>query len=304
MDKPHLGSIPGRPADAALQSSGYLEVMLQPGLIVCHTTAECLGAVEKPKSFSGDREFLHLNCQLAGRFDGRVGRYALNYSQGDVTLGYSAGESFHVQHSRDFQNLAVMVTLDVLCELAGEEVGRLIDTEKDGDSGLFVRCAGQCRKTMRSAMSIASLIGGMPRHRLLLHAATLDFLHWHLTSFQGCRGCHALSPRECRQLDGAKELLLRDLSAPPTIAELARAVGMNECKLKMCFKRRFGTTIYALFQEERMKKAKRLLQDHNVTETAMVLGYSNVSHFSTAFLKQFGCLPSRARQFAVAELDG
>ncbi|MGO3354837.1 MAG: hypothetical protein ACTILI_15855 [Halomonas sp.] len=32
----------------------------------------------------------------------------------------------------------------------------------------------------------------------------------------------------------------------------------------------------------------------------MVLGYSNVSHFSTAFLKQFGCLPSRVRQFAGA----
>ena len=119
-----------------------------------------------------------------------------------------------------------------------------------------------------------------------------------ISAFQTCRGCDVLSPRVCRQLDGTKELLLQDLSDPPTIAKLARAVGMNECKLKICFKKRFGTTIYALFQEERMKKAKRLLQDYNVTETAMVLGYSNVSHFSTAFLKQFGCLPSRVRQFA------
>lgn len=300
MNQSDLVSTRGRLESSTLQSTDHIGVMLQPGLIVCHTTAECLGAIDTPKSFSGDHQFLHLNCQLAGRFDGQVGNRALDYSQGDVTLGYSAGESFFIRHSHDFQNLTVMVSPEALYGLAGDEVEDLIGRERGEEADFFVRHAGQCRKTMRSAMSIANLMKDIPQHRLLLHAATLDFLHWHLSAFQTCRGCDALSPRVCRQLDGAKELLLQDLSDPPTIAKLARAVGMNECKLKICFKKRFGTTIYALFQEERMKKAKRLLQDYNVTETAMVLGYSNVSHFSTAFLKQFGCLPSRVRQFAGA----
>ncbi|MBK1650592.1 hypothetical protein CKO36_19065 [Rhabdochromatium marinum] len=135
-----------------------------------------------------------------------------------------------------------------------------------------------------------------PRQRLLLHAATLDYLHWHLAAFRPNGETKRPSLRECQQLDRARDLLLHDLSTPPTIAELARAVGMNQYKLKVGFKKRFGCSIYALFQEERMQRARHLLQLHNVTETAVILGYTNISHFSAAFRKQFGCLPSRARQ--------
>jgi AraC family transcriptional regulator len=45
-----------------------------------------------------------------------------------------------------------------------------------------------------------------------------------------------------------------------------------------------------------MHKAMQLLKSNNVTETAMVMGYSNFSHFSTAFRKQFGMLPKEARR--------
>lgn len=166
----------------------------------------------------------------------------------------------------------------------------------DDAPGFFVRCAGSCRKTLRSAINIAALLAQSPHKRLLLHAATLDYLHWQLAAFQICNEGKSPSPRERRQLEDARTLLLQDPSTPPTIAELARAVGMNQCKLKAGFKQLFGNSIYALFQEERMNNALRLLQTHNVTETAVILGYTNISHFSAAFQKQFGCLPSRARQ--------
>ncbi|WP_265733695.1 helix-turn-helix domain-containing protein [Acetobacter ascendens] len=41
-----------------------------------------------------------------------------------------------------------------------------------------------------------------------------------------------------------------------------------------------------------MEQARHLLRHKNVTETAMEIGYSNVSHFSAAFQRQFGCAPS------------
>ncbi|RQR62427.1 AraC family transcriptional regulator [Burkholderia sp. Bp9126] len=283
-------------------NADYGVVMLQPGLFVCHTVASGLGAVGTPKTFDGDCEFIHLNCQLAGKFAARVGRHSLDFLQGDISLGFSAGERFHVQHCDRFENLTVMVTPDVLCDLAGEEVRPMLGTSENPE--FFVRCAGLCRRSIRSAKSIASLLSEVPCQRLLLHAATLDFLHWHLAAFQTCDDCKKLSVRECRQLEGARALLLQDLSPPPTIAELARAVGMNQCKLKRCFKDHFGSTIYALFQEERMSSAQQLLQSHNVTETAMMLGYSNVSHFSAAFAKQFGSSPSKARHsVAIAVRD-
>ncbi len=52
-----------------------------------------------------------------------------------------------------------------------------------------------------------------------------------------------------------------------------------------------------------MRKAMRLLKANNVTETAMLLGYSNVSHFSNAFRKQLGVLPNQARQDMLIDLQ-
>lgn len=293
----HESTAYSSPADA-----DHGMVTLQPGLIVCHTVATSLGAVSTTKTFDGDCEFIHLNCQLAGKFTGRVGSHPLDFSQGDVSLGFSAGERFQIQHCDRFENLTVMVTPDVLCELAGEEVRPMLGPE--GNPGFFVRYAGLCRKSIRSAKSVASLLATAPCQRLLLHAATLDFLHWHLAAFRNCEDCRRLSVRECRQLENARALLLQDLSTPPTIAELAKAVGMNQCKLKKCFKDHFGSTIYVLFQEQRMSSAQQLLQSYNVTETAMMLGYSNVSHFSAAFAKQFGNLPSKARQSVTVAVRG
>ncbi|MFD2110580.1 helix-turn-helix transcriptional regulator [Thiorhodococcus fuscus] len=277
-------------------------VTLQSGLMVCHTTAACLDAVDTPKCFSGDCEFLHLNCQLDGFCEGRVGVHPLAYRKGDMSLGCSAGEEFQVRHCEKFQNLAVMVSPQTLEELAGDAACALVGGR--GASDFFLLDTGSCRKALRSALNVVCLMSEFPRQRLLLHAATLDYLHWHLAAFRANDEAKRPSQRECRQLDRARDLLLCDLSTPPTIAELAQAVGMNQYKLKVGFKRRFGCSIYALFQEERMQQARRLLQSHNVTETAVILGYTNISHFSAAFRKQFGCLPSQARHQARGDMCG
>ncbi len=36
--------------------------------------------------------------------------------------------------------------------------------------------------------------------------------------------------------------------------------------------------------------------ENSVTETAVMMGYSNISHFSSAFRKQFGVLPKEIRR--------
>jgi len=44
---------------------------------------------------------------------------------------------------------------------------------------------------------------------------------------------------------------------------------------------------------QRLEKAFALLEqgEHNVSESAFAVGYTNVSHFSEAFQKRFGILP-------------
>ena len=91
----------------------------------------------------------------------------------------------------------------------------------------------------------------------------------------------------------AREILLEQIGEPITIRQLSRRVAMNECYLKKGFKELFGTTIFEFYQNQRMEHAKYLLYEKGltVTEVSSMLGYSSISHFSTAFKKQTGLKP-------------
>ncbi len=106
--------------------------------------------------------------------------------------------------------------------------------------------------------------------------------------------CRFLATPEGREkITRARDLLLQNLDEPLTIRELARKVAINECYLKKGFKEIYGTTIYDYFQKERMEKARQLLYEKglSVSEVASFMGYSCISHFSTAFRKHIGIKP-------------
>lgn len=91
----------------------------------------------------------------------------------------------------------------------------------------------------------------------------------------------------------AREILVQHIGEPITIKELSRKVAINECYLKKGFREMFGTTVFDFYQSQRMEHAKYLLYEKglSVTEVSMLLGYSSISHFSTAFKKHTGLKP-------------
>lgn len=95
------------------------------------------------------------------------------------------------------------------------------------------------------------------------------------------------------KISQAREILLQHIGEPLTIKELSRKVAINECYLKKGFKEMFGTTIFDFYQSQRMEHARYLLYEKglSVTEVSIMLGYSSISHFSTAFKKHTGLKP-------------
>ena len=91
----------------------------------------------------------------------------------------------------------------------------------------------------------------------------------------------------------SREILLQHIGEPLTIKELSRKVAINECYLKKGFKELFGTTIFDFYQSQRMEHARYLLYEKglSVTDVSILLGYSSISHFSTAFKKHTGLKP-------------
>jgi AraC-like DNA-binding protein len=106
-----------------------------------------------------------------------------------------------------------------------------------------------------------------------------------------CRFLAYDSERE--KIADARRILDTQYDQSITIKELSKKVAMNECYLKKGFKALTGRTIHEYQQELRINKAKELLKqhDHSVSDVASILGFSSISHFSTAFKKATGLKP-------------
>lgn len=91
-----------------------------------------------------------------------------------------------------------------------------------------------------------------------------------------------------------KQLLARDLAQPPTLEALGQEVGCSPFYLSRSFSREVGLTIPQFLRNLRMERAAELLRGgrYNVTEAAMEVGYSSLSHFSKAFCETIGCCPA------------
>jgi AraC-like DNA-binding protein len=88
-------------------------------------------------------------------------------------------------------------------------------------------------------------------------------------------------------------VLREKLPAPPTLEELGRAAGCSPFHLSRTFSTATGMTIPQYTRQLRLERAAELLRSgkFNVTEAALEVGYSSLSHFSQAFHEAFGCCP-------------
>ena len=134
--------------------------------------------------------------------------------------------------------------------------------------------------------------------RLYLESKVMEFIalfgEEHIDKSFFWRRKFSLRPDDIDRLKEVRWLAVNHLEKPLSIRELARRTGLNEFKLKKGFRELFGMTVFEFVRKERMKKALWLMESKgmNVGETAISLGYSNVSNFTTAFRKQYGCNPS------------
>ncbi|MBE9160700.1 helix-turn-helix transcriptional regulator [Nodosilinea sp. LEGE 06152] len=107
------------------------------------------------------------------------------------------------------------------------------------------------------------------------------------------RPTQRLKPSDIDRIHQARDLIAQRLDAPPSLLELARAVGLNDCTLKRGFRQVFGTTVFGYLRQQRLLKAQQLLQDTemSVAEVTCQVGYSHAGHFAAAFKREFGVSP-------------
>jgi AraC-like DNA-binding protein len=135
---------------------------------------------------------------------------------------------------------------------------------------------------------------GIPK-RLFLEGKVLELLGL-TTALEMTRQekyCFPAQPYLLDRVHYARDILHQRLDNPPSLAELAQLVGLNECTLKREFRACFGKTVFKYLHDYRMDRAWQALivGDWTVKEVARMVGYHNLAAFSRAFSKQFNINP-------------
>jgi AraC-like DNA-binding protein len=138
-----------------------------------------------------------------------------------------------------------------------------------------------------------------PLRRMMLEGTSL-----HLLALQAAaasrpapaRPVAVLSPREREVVHEARRRLLADMRDPPTLGEVAQAVGLAERRLGAAFRLEFGAGPFEVLRDHRLDHARQALEQGaaSLKDVARRVGYNHVSNFVHAFRARYGAPP---RQF-------
>jgi len=90
-----------------------------------------------------------------------------------------------------------------------------------------------------------------------------------------------------------KEIILERLNESIEVAELASACSLTRSHFSRAFKRTTGVSPQAWIRQQRISKAKQLIQETHLSLTQISLdcGFSDQAHFCTTFIRNEGVTP-------------
>lgn len=103
----------------------------------------------------------------------------------------------------------------------------------------------------------------------------------------------SISKSDRDSITEAKRIIDSQLALAPSCEELARQVNISTSKLTKGFSSLFGTSVHAYVIDQRLEKAASLLLESNlnVSQVAILVGYSKASNFAAAFKRKYGVNP-------------
>jgi AraC-like DNA-binding protein len=101
-----------------------------------------------------------------------------------------------------------------------------------------------------------------------------------------------------KKIKKAKDIIIGNMTNPPTLIDLSKEINLSLKKLKEGFKKIYGKPVFQFLLEYKMELAKKLLAEnnYNVNEVSLKLGYSTASHFITAFKNKYGLTPKNFKK--------
>ena len=277
----------------AINTPGMLftELYIEAGQLFCLMDAVPKEAAESVFVLQGSVE---------SRFDNRTD--PLHFGRQQHNIQYNTNFSGnHIIHSPHFHACTITYHADYLNSLA--------ETETAGTLGLFSKHLQKKMEFLGAANALhwqqrmTELIQairqchfqGITRYifteskMLELFVLQMEQVH----TMHSNKTAEYWSPVDREKLYAVKEFIATAYLEPLSLQGITLRFGLNEYKLKKGYKHFFQTTVFGDIHRLRMQHARQLLAERvmNVTEVAYQIGYNDLSSFSYAFKKTFGCSP-------------
>ena len=100
---------------------------------------------------------------------------------------------------------------------------------------------------------------------------------------------------QAKKINEIKNMLLDNLTNPPSIKDICEKYSISEYLLKDGFKKLYNNTVYGFVLDKKLEIAKARLEEGQlkVKDIAFEIGYENPSHFISAFKKKYGITPKQ-----------
>ncbi|MFP4564168.1 MAG: helix-turn-helix transcriptional regulator [Spirochaetia bacterium] len=231
-------------------------------------------------------------------FAGEQGAFHVAGGQSAVLSVPSELENVVPPHHK-FHNLCILLDGSFLESCLGETSLRTLSglfkaIKKEGAPYSHISAIAPCMQMVLEQIFSSAYRGSL--RRFYLEAKCMELVTMRLD--QLCHESEVRSRTPLRKADierihEAREILAERIADPPSLREIALAVGVNCNKLKYGFREIFGTTVFGYLRKMRLEEARQLLQDGDcsVTEVAFHVGYSSLSHFAHIFKQTYGSSP-------------
>lgn len=201
--------------------------------------------------------------------------------------------------------LEIKLTMDFLNKIMGEDLSLLGALGVGLLDSQPVMIGGKSLPILPAMRQVIHDILHCPFHALMkkvyLEAKVTELLIMQLSQFDQQQADEpsrsVLRSGDAERILFVKQLIEDNIQEPCTLLELAGKAGLNDFKLKKGFKEMFGNTVFGYMSHVRMDRAKTLLLEgqHSIAEVSFLVGYKNPQHFTAAFKKSFGYLPSELK---------
>lgn len=135
-----------------------------------------------------------------------------------------------------------------------------------------------------------------PHNRLGSETTLIEFLHGHFA--KGSKLPEDNQTRDNFHIHRAKALIMDQLDSNLSLDEFSQETGLSRFHLIRSFKSHFGQSPHAYQLDQRIKKAKMLLQQgEGLSNIALQLGFADQSHFQRNFKKRVAVTPKQYQSF-------